>query len=61
MTRFLEASSFIRAQLGTIRDMLAQNATPTAIAQAAGVSRQIVYRVRDDPAKAETMLAEWGM
>ena len=30
------------------------------IAGAAGVSRQVVYRVQDDPAKAEAMLAEWG-
>jgi hypothetical protein len=34
----------------------AQKASPTAIAEAAGVSR-----VQDDPAKAEAMLAEWGM
>ena len=38
-----------------------QDASPTAIADAAGVSRQVVYRVQDDPAKAEAMLAEWGM
>jgi hypothetical protein len=38
----------------------AQDASPTAIA-AAGVSRQVVYWVQDDPAKAEAMLAEWGM
>jgi len=53
--------SFDRAQLGTIRDLLAQDASPTAIADAAGVSRQVLYRVQDDPAKAEVMLAEWGM
>jgi hypothetical protein len=35
--------------------------SPTAIAEAAGVSRQVVYRVHDDPTKAEAMLAEWGM
>jgi hypothetical protein len=40
--------------------MLAQNASPTASAEAE-VSRQVVYRVQDDPAKAEAMLAEWGM
>jgi hypothetical protein len=38
--------------------MLAQDASPTAIAEAARVSRQVVYRVQDDPAKAEMMLAE---
>ena len=53
--------TFDRAQLGIIRDLLAQDATTTAIAEAAGVSRQVVYRVQDDPAKAEAMLAEWGM
>ena len=40
--------------------MIAQDAGPTAIADAAGVSQQVVYRVQDDPAKAEAMLAEWG-
>ncbi len=53
--------SFDRAQLEIIRDMLAQDASPTAISDAARVSRQVVYRVQDDPAKAEAMLAEWGM
>jgi hypothetical protein len=33
--------------------LLAQDASPTAIAEAVGVSRQVVYRVQDDPAKAE--------
>ncbi len=53
--------SFDRMQLRIIRDLLAQDAGPTAIAEAAGVSRQVVYRVHDDPAKAEAMLAEWGL
>ncbi len=53
--------SFDRAQLDIIRDMLARDASPTSIADAAGVSRQVVYRVQDDPAKAEAMLADWGM
>jgi hypothetical protein len=39
----------------------AQDASPSAIAEAAGVSWQVVYRVQDDPAKAEAILAEWGM
>jgi DNA invertase Pin-like site-specific DNA recombinase len=30
-------------QIDIIRDMLAQNASPTIIAEAAGVSRQVVY------------------
>jgi DNA invertase Pin-like site-specific DNA recombinase len=53
--------SFDRAQLDVIRSMLAQDASPTVIAETAGVSRQAVYRVQDDPMKAEAMLAEWGM
>ena len=42
-----------------IRDLLAQDDSPTAISEAAGVLRQAAYPVQDDPAKAETMLAEW--
>jgi hypothetical protein len=36
-------------------------ASPTVIAEAAGVSRQVVYRVQDDPGKAEAMLTEWRL
>jgi putative DNA-invertase from lambdoid prophage Rac len=53
--------SFDRGQLDIIRDMLAQEASPTAIAKAADVSRQVVYRINDDPVKAESILAEWGL
>jgi len=53
--------SFDRVQLDIILGLLAQDASPTAIAEAAGVSRQVVYRVEDDPAKAEAILAEWGL
>lgn len=48
-------------QLCVIRELFAQDASPTAIAEAAGVSRQVVYQVQYDPAKAEAMLAEWGL
>jgi hypothetical protein len=41
--------------------MLAEGANPSAIARMAEVSRQVVYRLKDDPAKAEAMLAEWGL
>jgi putative DNA-invertase from lambdoid prophage Rac len=51
--------SFGRTQLDTIRDMIAQGASPSTIANVASVSRQVVYRVKADPAKAEAMLAEW--
>lgn len=45
---------------GIVWDLLAQDASPTGIAEVARVSRQVGYRVQDDPAKAEAMLAEWG-
>ena len=41
--------SFDRAQFGIIRDLLAQDATPTAIAEAAGVSRQVITGFRTIP------------
>jgi DNA invertase Pin-like site-specific DNA recombinase len=34
---------------------------PAAIAAACKVSRQTVYRIKDDPAGAEAALATWGM
>ena len=39
----------------------AQDASPNAIAEAARVQRQLVYRVQDDPAKAEAMVVECGL
>ncbi|AOG03568.1 recombinase family protein [Bosea sp. RAC05] len=53
--------SFTRAQMGTVRDMLAQGAGVSAIAQATGLSRQAAYRIKDDPAEAEAALMKWGM
>jgi putative DNA-invertase from lambdoid prophage Rac len=53
--------SFTRDQLDIIRDLLAQGVNPTAVSKQADVSRQVVYRVKDDPAKAEAILAEWGL
>jgi hypothetical protein len=41
--------------------LLAQDASPTAIAEAAGVSPRVDYPVQDDPAKAEGMLAQRGV
>jgi hypothetical protein len=43
--------SFTRHQLDTVRDMLGQQAVGVAqIAKATGLSRQTVYRIKDDPA-----------
>jgi hypothetical protein len=53
--------NFDSNQFAMVRDLLARDASPTAIEEAVGVSRQMLYRVQDDPVKAEAMLAEWGM
>ena len=50
---------FTRAQFTTVRDMIGQGETVTAVAKATGLSRQSVTRLRDDPARAERILATW--
>ncbi len=50
---------FTREQFEQVRDMIGQGATMAAIAKATGLSRQSVYRLRDDPARAERILAVW--
>lgn len=51
--------SFDRNHLQAVRDMLAQGAGVSAIASDTGLTRQTVYRIKDDPAGAEEMLARW--
>jgi putative DNA-invertase from lambdoid prophage Rac len=54
--------SFTRQQFDTVRDILGQQAVGIAqIAKAAGLSRQTVYRIKDDPAGCEAALAAWGL
>ena len=53
--------SFTRAQMDTVRDMLAQQAGVGSIARSSGLSRQAVYRIRDKPADAEAALVKWGL
>jgi len=50
---------FTREQFQTARDMLSRGMNASAIAKAAGLSRQSVYRFRDDPARAERILSSW--
>jgi putative DNA-invertase from lambdoid prophage Rac len=52
--------SFTRQQVDMVRDMLGQNASAIAIANATNLSRQTVYRIKDDPAATEAALATWG-
>lgn len=53
--------SYSREQFETVRDMLSQGTGVGAVATTAGLTRQTVYRIRDDAASAEAALAEWGM
>jgi DNA invertase Pin-like site-specific DNA recombinase len=52
--------SYTREQLETVQNMLGQSANIADIAKTAGLSRQTVYRIKDDPTSAETALAMWG-
>jgi DNA invertase Pin-like site-specific DNA recombinase len=51
--------SFSRDQLTMVQDMLGQSANIIAIAKATNLSRQTVYRIKDNPAAAEAALATW--
>jgi DNA invertase Pin-like site-specific DNA recombinase len=52
--------SFTRAQLDHARALLAQEAVGIArIAKETGLTRQTVYRIKDDPGTAEAALAAW--
>jgi DNA invertase Pin-like site-specific DNA recombinase len=54
--------SFTRAQLDHVRTMLGQEAVGIArIAKETGLTRQTVYRIKDDPANAEAALTSWGL
>lgn len=53
--------SFTRAQMETVRDMLAQDAGISVIARSTGLSRQAIYRVKGDPVETEAALTKWGM
>jgi putative DNA-invertase from lambdoid prophage Rac len=52
--------SYTRSQLKIVQDMIAQDAGISDIAKATSLSRQTVYRIKDDPAGAEATLAAWG-
>jgi putative DNA-invertase from lambdoid prophage Rac len=50
-------SRFTRAQLETVRDILAQAIGIAQITKATGLTRQTVYRIKGDPAACEGMLS----
>jgi putative DNA-invertase from lambdoid prophage Rac len=52
--------SFTPGQVATLHNMLANDAGPSAIAKATGLSRQTVHRIRGNPVWAEKTLATWA-
>ena len=53
--------SFTRQQFKTVRDMLGQATGIAQVAKASGLSRQTVYRIKDDPMSCEAALTAWGL
>ena len=54
--------SFTRDQLKQVRAMLGQQTVGIAqIAKETGLTRQTIYRIKDDPAGAEAALVAWGL
>ncbi len=51
--------SYTRDQMAIVSDLLGQGKGVAEVARAAGLSRQTVYRIQDNPAKAEALMAEW--
>jgi putative DNA-invertase from lambdoid prophage Rac len=52
--------SYTRKQFDIVRTMLDQHQGVSEIAKAADLSRQAIYRIEQDPAAAEAVLATWG-
>lgn len=52
--------SFTRKQLDDVLVMLDRGEAVSAVSQVTGLSRQTVYRIRDDRAEAEAALARWA-
>jgi putative DNA-invertase from lambdoid prophage Rac len=54
--------SYTRGQFSAVNDMIGHEAVGIAqIAKATKLSRQTVYRIKEDPAAAEAVLAAWGL
>ena len=52
--------SYTHEQLAMVHEMLNQaNAAVAAISKLTGLSRQTIYRIKEDPAAAEASLAAW--
>ena len=53
--------SYTREQLAMVQDMLGQSASTSHIAKISGLSRQTVYRIKDDAVAADAALGSWGL
>lgn len=54
--------SYSRHQFEAVRGLLGQAGISVGtIAKDTGLSRQTVYRIKDDPAAAEAALRSWGL
>lgn len=53
--------SYNRPQVEQVTDLLGKNEAVTEIAKLTGLSRQTVYRIKEEPAAAEKALAMWGL
>jgi putative DNA-invertase from lambdoid prophage Rac len=53
--------SYSRKQFENAQAMLEKSASVGEVARTTGLTRQTVYRVKDDPAAAEAALATWGI
>jgi DNA invertase Pin-like site-specific DNA recombinase len=42
-----------------VQDMLSQGAGVSGIASATGLTCQTIYRIKDDPAEPEAIMAKW--
>lgn len=51
--------SFSREQLESVQTALSEGVGVSAIAAATGLTRQTVYRIKENPAEAEAALARW--
>jgi putative DNA-invertase from lambdoid prophage Rac len=53
--------SYSRKQLESAHAMLGKAASVGEVARVTGLTRQTVYRIKDDPVGAEAALATWGV
>ena len=53
--------SYSRKQFENAQAMLGKSVSVGEVARATGLTRQTVYRIKDDPAGAEAALATWGI